>query len=166
MDRFAVDFDFQEIESQAADDPTTLLGVRYTIGGEDIVPDDDTGTPYTRDYLPDLLRKWLHYVRSLSEGEERTFEFTEYSDVQFRLRPDGDTVELTVTKRHRDTTFGTYVLDLEQLAEELLEATARYREWLLNQNPDLASADAIRELRDLSETVSEEVLTPDDTADP
>lgn len=110
------------------------------------------------------MRKWLHYVISLDDSEERTFEFTEYSDIQFRLQPDGCDVELTVTRPHHDESLGVYVLDLKQLAGDLVESTARYREWLLEQNPNLASAKDSWELQELSAAVSEEVITPDDEA--
>ena len=162
---FKIEFDMEGVKTQPAGTPTALVGVRYTVDGRDLVPDDGTETPYTRDYVPNLLRKWLHYVVSLNDGEERMFEFTEYSDIQFHMRPNGSDITLTVTKRHSDESLGSYRLDLNQMAGEIVDATARCREWLLDQNPDLRTNEDVRELEELSDMISRRGITLDEEGD-
>jgi hypothetical protein len=154
---FEIAFGLEGVEGQPARTPTVLVGVRYTVDGRDIVPDDSTETPYTKDYLPDCLRKWLHYIVSLDDGEEQTFEFTEYSDIQFHLQPSGSDITLTVTRRHSDESLGSYPVDLEQMAAEIVDATVRYREWLFDQNPDLRANEEVQELQELSDMVSKKI---------
>ena len=144
-------------QNVASDFYDALVGVRYTVNGNGIVPLNSPETTCSRDSLPHLLRKWLHYVRSLHTGEKRTFEYTEYLDVQFDLTPIDNCIQLAVTKRHRDEIFGTYELELEQMAHEIVDATERYRNWLLDQQPELAAAEPIQELEELSDTVSDDV---------
>lgn len=125
---FEIAFDFDVVEGGGpeAGDPVALVGVRYTVDGENIVDPDSPA--YTKDYIPDLLGKWLDYVRSLRRGDARTFEFTEYSTIQFGLTPTDGRVEVAVTGRHCDDIDRTYVVDLEQLGREVVDATERYRE--------------------------------------
>lgn len=155
--KICFNFDYVEEEQLGTDDPVALVGVRYTVDGTNIISSESARDEYATDYLPNLLRKWLYYVRSLRDGEVRTFEFTEYSTTQFRLIPDGNEVEIAVTERHSDEVDARYRVDLIQLGMETVDATDRYCEWLGNHHPELADSESVRELQELAESVTEEL---------
>ena len=153
MNEYSIEFDFDDVNGPSPDDPVVLVGVRYTVGGEDIIPSGKSGTSYKNDYLPMALRQWLNCIQVLDHGEEHTFEFAEYSDVQFQMNPRGEYVDLSVTKRHQDEIIESHKLCIDQLARECVDATERYIDWLFDQQPSLASNSSIENLEELATNV-------------
>jgi len=158
MDKFSIKFHFDDVNGPSPDDPVVLVGIQYTIGGENIIPSGESGTSYRNDYLPMALHQWLNYVQILDHGEECTFEFTEYSSIQFQMSPQNEYINLSVTKRHQDGIIGSYKVSIDQLAHECTDATERYIDWLLDQQPSLASNSSIEKLEELAEEVQKDVI--------
>jgi len=161
MNEFSIKFYFDDVNGPSPDDPVVLIGIRYTIGGENIIPPRKSGTSYKNDYLPMALRQWLNCVQALDHGEEHTFEFAEYSIIQFQMNPRNRVINLSVTERHKDEIIDSYKVSIDQLARECIDATKRYIDWLLDQQPSLASNSSIGKLEELMANVERDVLNGD-----
>ena len=161
MNELSIEFDFGDVDGPSPDDPVVLVGMRYTTGGEDIIPSRESGTSYKNDYLPMALRQWLNCVQILDHGEECTFEFAEYSSIQFQMNPRNKVINLSVTERHKDEIIDSYKVSIDQLARECIDATERYIDWLLDQQPSLASNSSIEKLEELVANVERDVLSGD-----
>ena len=158
MNELSIEFDFGDVNGPSPDDPVVLVGIQYTIGGKNIIPPRKSGTPYKNDYLPMALRQWLNCVQALDHGEEHTFEFAELSSVQFQMTPRNEIINLSVTERYKDEIIGSYKVSIDQLAHECTDATERYIDWLLDQQPSLASNSSIEKLEELAEEVQKDVI--------
>ena len=161
MNEYSIEFDFDDVNGPSPSDPVVLVGMRYTTGGEDIIPPRESSTPYKNDYLPMALRQWLNCVQILDHDEECTFEFAEYSIIQFQMDPRDDHINLSVTERHKDEIIDSYKVSIDRLARECINATERYIDWLLDQQPSLASNSSIEKLEELVANVERDVINGD-----
>ena len=158
MNNFSIKFYFDDVNGPSPDDPVVLVGIQYTIGGKNIIPPRKSGTSYKNDYLPMALRQWLNCVQALNHGEEHTFEFAELSSVQFQMTPQNKIINLSVTERFKDEIIDSYEVSIDQLARECIDATERYIDWLLDQQPSLASNSSIEKLEELAGEVEKDVI--------
>ena len=163
MNEFLIKFYFDDVNGPSPDDPVVLVGIQYTIGGENIIPSGESGTSYRNDYLPMALHQWLNHVQILDHGEECTFEFTEYSSIQFQMSPQNKYINLSVTKRHQDGIIKSHKLSIDQLSRECVDATERYLDWLLDRQPSLASDSSIEKLEELVANVEKGIIDGDNS---
>ena len=161
MNELSIELDFDDVHGPSPDDPVVLVGVQYTIGGENIIPSRESGTSYKNDYFPMALRQWLNCVQILDHGEECTFEFTEYSSIQFQMSPQNEYINLSVTKRHQDGIMESHKLSIDQLSRECVDATERYLDWLFDRQPSLASNSGIEKLEELVANVERDIIDGD-----
>ena len=158
MNDFSIKFYFDDVHGLSPDNPVVLVGIQYTIGGENIIPPRKSDTSYKKDYLPMALRQWLNCVQILDHGEERTFEFAELTSIQFQMNRRNEVINLSVTERFKDETIDSYEVSIDQLARECIDATERYIDWLLDQQPSLASNSSIEKLEELAGEVEKDVI--------
>jgi len=161
MNEFSIKFYFDDVNGAFQDNPVVLVGIQYTIGGENIIPPRKSDTSYKKDYLPMTLRQWLNCVQILDHGEECTFEFAEYSSIQFQMDPRDDYINLSVTERRQDEIIESHKLSIDQLSRECVDATERYLDWLFDRQPSLASNSGIEKLEELVANVERDVIDGD-----